>query len=98
MPIRLSCDCRQMQGRHPRELGGAQSGWSTQGEESREREVGEVGGAGMWGALEARCGSSDGAGKPWKDLGHGSEGILFALWASSFGLQGSVCRFLHWPP
>ena len=58
MPIFLSCDCHQMQGRHPRELGGAQSGWSTQGEESEEREVGEAGGAGMWGALEASFGSS----------------------------------------
>lgn len=37
----LTNNFQQVQGRHTRELGGARSGWSTQGGESGLREVGE---------------------------------------------------------
>ena len=80
MPIFLTNNFQQVQGRHTRELGGARSGWSTQGGELGLREVGEGAGQGYgssfcrdWGAL--------------KDLGQGSKGILCDM-ASSLGLQG----------
>lgn len=39
----LTNNFQQVQGRHTGELGGARSGWSTQGGESGLREVGEGG-------------------------------------------------------